>query len=68
LDQIKLINRIKKIRNLSTPSLHGITFHFLKHEKEAAVKMIVTMMKIMLKQSRTPSIWKIWKPILFFKL
>jgi hypothetical protein len=41
MDQEKLISLIKKRGNLSAPGLDGITFPFLKLEKEAAAKMIL---------------------------
>jgi hypothetical protein len=67
MDQEKLICLIKKRGNFSAPGLDGITFPFLKLEKEAAAKMILVMMKLMLKYNRTPEIWKLGKTILIFK-
>jgi hypothetical protein len=62
-----MINLFKKRGNLSSPGLDGITFPFLKLEKEAAANMILRMIKLMLKHSRTPDIWKLGKTILIFK-
>jgi hypothetical protein len=64
MDQTKMMNLIKKRVNLSAPGLEGITFPFLKLEKEAAANMILGMKKIMLKHSHTPEIWKLGKTIL----
>jgi hypothetical protein len=67
MDQTQMINLIKKRGNLSALGLDGITFPFLKLEKEAAANMILCMIKLMLKHNRTPDIWKLGKTILIFK-
>jgi hypothetical protein len=44
----KMMALISKRGNLSAPGLDGITFPFLKLEKESAVEMIVEMLKYMI--------------------
>jgi hypothetical protein len=63
----KMIALISKRGNLSAPRLDGITFPFLKLEKESAAEMIVEMLKYMVVKKRIPQIWKTAKTILIYK-
>jgi hypothetical protein len=63
----KMMMLISKRGNLSAPGLDGITFPFLKLEKESAAEMIVEMIKYIITKKRIPKIWKTAKTILIYK-
>jgi hypothetical protein len=66
-DKEKTIALISKRGNLSAPGLDGITFPFLKLEKESATEMIIAMIRFMIIKRKLPKIWKTGKTILIFK-
>jgi hypothetical protein len=53
--------------NLSAPGLDGITFPFLKLEKESAARMIIAMLLFIILHKKIPDIWKMGKTILIHK-
>jgi hypothetical protein len=63
LNKEKLMDLIKKRGNQSPPGLDGITFPFLKLEKEAAALLIISMMRIIISVGKIPKIWKTVKTI-----
>jgi hypothetical protein len=58
---------IKKRGNQSAPGFDGITFPFLKLEKEAAALLIISMMRLIISVGKIPKIWKMGKTILIHK-
>jgi hypothetical protein len=66
-DKEKMMALISKRGNLSAPGLDGITFPFLKLEKESAADMIIAMIRFMLVRWKIPKMWKTGKTILIFK-
>jgi hypothetical protein len=63
----KMVVLISKRSILSSPGLDGITFPFLKLEKEFAAEKIKEMIKYMIHKKRIPQIWKTSKTILIYK-
>jgi energy-converting hydrogenase Eha subunit C len=62
-----MIELISKRDNLSAPGLDGITFPYLKLEKESAAELIIEMIRFMIIKRRISKIWKTGKIILIFK-
>jgi hypothetical protein len=58
---------ISKRGNLSAPGLDGITFPFIKLEKESAAEMLIAMLRFIIVKRKIPRIWKTGKTILIFK-
>jgi hypothetical protein len=54
LNKEKLMELIKKRGNQSAPGLDGITFPFLKLEKEAAALLIISMMRLIISVGKIP--------------
>jgi hypothetical protein len=61
LDLETMIALISKRGNLSAPGLDGITFPFLKLEKDSAARMIIEMLRFMIFHKKIPNIWKMGK-------
>jgi hypothetical protein len=67
LDLEAMVRLISKRGNLSAPGLDGITFPFLKLEKESAARMIIAMLRFIILHKKIPDIWKMGKTILIYK-
>jgi hypothetical protein len=63
-----MVALISKRGNLSAPGLDGITFPFLKLEKDSAARMIIEMLRFMIFHKKIPNTWKMGKPILIHKV
>jgi hypothetical protein len=63
----QMMKLISKRGNLSAPGLDGITFPFLKLEKESAAELLIAMLRFIIVKRKIPSIWKTGKAILIFK-
>jgi hypothetical protein len=63
----QMMKLIAKKGILSAPGINGMTFPFLKLEKESDVELIIRMMRFMIVKSPIPNIWKIGKKILIDK-
>jgi hypothetical protein len=68
LDLEAMVPLISKRGNLSAPGLYGITFPFLKLEKDSAARMIIEMIRFMIFHKKIPNIWKMGKTILIHKV
>jgi hypothetical protein len=53
-----MMKLISKRGNLSAPGLDGITFPFIKLEKESAAEMLITMLRFIIIKRRIQRIWK----------
>jgi hypothetical protein len=62
-----MIRLISKRGNQSAPGLDGITFPFLKREKESAARMIIAMLPFIILHKKIPNVWKMCKTILIYK-
>jgi hypothetical protein len=67
LNKDKLMDLIRKRGNQSAPGLDGITFPFLKLEREAAAQLIISLMRFIISIGIIPTIWKMGKTILIHK-
>jgi hypothetical protein len=67
LDLEAMVALISKRGNLSTTGLDGITFPFLKLEKDSAARMIIEMIRFMIFHKKIPNIWKMDKTIFIHK-
>jgi hypothetical protein len=63
----QMIKLISKRGNLSAPGLDGITFHFIKLEKESAAELLIAMIRFILIKRRIFRIWKTGKTKLIYK-
>jgi hypothetical protein len=57
-DKEKMIALIRMRGNLSAPGSDGLTFPFLKLEKESAAEMIIAMIRFMLIKEESPEFGK----------
>jgi hypothetical protein len=63
----KMIKLISERGNLSASELEGITFPFLKLEKESAAELLIAMLRFMTVKRKIPRIWKTCKTKLIYK-
>jgi hypothetical protein len=67
LDLEAMVALITKRGNFSAPGLDGITFPFLKLEKDSAARMIIEMIRFMIFHKKSPTFGKWARQSLFIK-